>query len=99
MRLDALPQGLYCVRAHYGFMERPDVREIIARCRDLGLQVPADDTTYYLGRIRLMPTGLAPMVRWRKRLFALMARHGSSVPDFFSIPPDRGVEVGARIEF
>jgi KUP system potassium uptake protein len=99
LRLEALPQGFYRVRAHYGFMERPDVREIIARCRRLGLEVPTDDTTYYLGRMRLVPTGPAPMMRWRKRLFGLMARHASSVPDFFSIPPDRVVELGARIEF
>jgi KUP system potassium uptake protein len=39
------------------------------------------------------------MMRWRKRLFGLMARTASSVPDFFSIPPDRVVELGARIEF
>ena len=99
LRLEALPQGLYRVRARYGFMERPNVQEIIARCRRLGLEAPTDDTTYYLGRMRLMPTGPAPMMRWRKRLFALMARHASSVPDFFSIPSDRVVEVGARIEF
>ena len=52
----------------------------------------------YLGRVRLMPTGPA-MMRWRKRLFGLMARTASSVPDFFSIPSDRVVELGARIEF
>jgi membrane protein DedA with SNARE-associated domain len=33
------------------------------------------------------------------RLFGFMARRASSVPDFFSIPPDRVVELGARIEF
>jgi KUP system potassium uptake protein len=99
LRLEALPQGLYRVRAHYGFMERPNVQDIIARCHRLGLDAPPDDTTYYLGRMRLMPTGSAPMMRWRKRLFGLMARHASSVPDFFSIPPDRVVELGARIEF
>ena len=87
------------MQAHYGFMERPDVREIIARCRDVGLKVPPADTTYYLGRIRLMTTGPAPMMRWRKRLFSLMARNASSLPDFFSIPPNRVVELGARIEF
>jgi KUP system potassium uptake protein len=97
-RLEALPQGLYRVRAHYGFMERPNVQEIIARCRRLGLEAPTDDTTYYLGRMRLMPTGPAPMMRWRKRLFGFMTRHSNSVPDFFSIPPDRVVELGARIE-
>jgi KUP system potassium uptake protein len=99
LRLETLPQDLYRVRAHYGFMERPDVREIIARCRDLGLKAPTDDTAYYLGRMRLMPTGPTPMMRWRKRLFGLLARTASWVPDFFSIPPDRVVELGARIGF
>jgi KUP system potassium uptake protein len=99
LRLEPLPEGLYRVRAHYGFMERPDVQEIIARGRGLGLQAPADDTTYYLGRMRLIPTGPAPMMRWRKRLFGFMARQASSLPDFFRIPPDRVVELGARIEF
>jgi KUP system potassium uptake protein len=99
LRLEALPEGLYRVWAHYGFMERPDVREIIAMCRDQGVRADEEDTTYYLGRTRLMPTGQAPMVRWRKRLFSLMARNASSLPDFFSIPPDRIVELGVRIEF
>jgi KUP system potassium uptake protein len=49
--------------------------------------------------MRIMPTGPAPMMRWRKRLFGFMARHAGSVPDFFSIPPDRVVELGARLEF
>ncbi len=99
LTLEALPQGLYRARAHYGFMERPDVREIVALCRDQGLQAEEDDTTYYLGRVRLMPTGPTPMMRWRKRLFSLMARNAGSVPDFFRIPPDRVVELGTRIEF
>ena len=80
-------------------MERPDVRELVARCRDHGLEAPEEDTTYYLGRMRIMPTGPAPMMGWRKRLFSLMARNSSSLPDFFRIPPDRVVELGARIEF
>ncbi len=39
------------------------------------------------------------MLRWRKRLFGLMARNASSAADFFSLPPDRVVEQGARVEF
>jgi len=99
LKVEELPHGFYRVRAHYGFMERPDVREIIARCRERGLEAPPNDTTYYLGRMRLVPTGPAPMMRWRKRLFGLMARTAGSAPDFFSIPPNRVVELGARIEF
>jgi KUP system potassium uptake protein len=97
--IEALPQGFYRVRAYYGFMERSDVQEIVAICRDLGLNVEAAECTYYLGRTELLSTGPAPMMRWRKRLFSLMSRNATAATDFFNIPPNRVVELGARIEF
>ncbi len=96
---EPLPQGLYRVKAYYGFMERPDVQHIIARCRGLGMRAEPEETTYYLGRTQLLPTGPMPMMKWRKRLFAFMRQNASSATDFFRIPPNRVVELGARIEF
>ncbi len=40
-----------------------------------------------------------PMARWRKRLFILMTRNAQSATAFFSIPPNRVVELGAQIQF
>jgi KUP system potassium uptake protein len=95
----ALGDGFWRVRAHYGFMERPDVQRVVAVCCERGMTALPEDTTYYLGRASLLPVGPAPMVRWRKRLFAFMAWNASSATDFFGIPTDRVVELGARIEF
>ena len=72
---------------------------ILIPCRAAGVRALDDETTYYLGRIRLLPTGPAPMMRWRKRLFGFMARNASSAADFFRIPPDCVVELGSRVEF
>ena len=96
---EPLGAGFWRVRAHYGFMERPDVRWVVARCCERGMTAPPEDTTYYLGRARWLPVGPAPMARWRKRLFAFMAWNASSATDFFGIPPERVLELGARIEF
>ncbi len=94
---EALPEGFYRVRARYGFMERASVPAIVRRCcRDLGLA--PGEVTYYVGRSRIVPEGRAPMARWRKRLFAFLARNSASATDYFNIPPDRVVEVGARIQ-
>jgi KUP system potassium uptake protein len=95
---ESLPQGFHRVRAYYGFMERPDVQEILAMCRRLGLKAEAAETIYYLGRAEILSTGPAPMMRWRKRLFSFMTRNAGAATDFFNIPPDRVVELGARIE-
>ena len=97
--IEALSQGFHRARAYYGFMERSDVQEILAICRDLGIKAEPEETTYYLGSAQLLSTGPAPMMRWRKRLFSFMARNASAATDFFNIPPNRVVELGARIEF
>jgi KUP system potassium uptake protein len=94
---ERLREGFSRVQAHYGFMEWPDVQHVVAKCGEDGIN--PDETTYYLGRANLLPIGSAPMVRWRKRLFALLSRNASSATDFFGIPPDRVVELGARIRF
>jgi KUP system potassium uptake protein len=39
------------------------------------------------------------MPRWRKKLFALMARNAQSATAFFQLPPNRVVELGAQIQF
>jgi KUP system potassium uptake protein len=56
------------------------------------------ETSYYLGRERLIPTGTAPMARWRKRLFILMSRNARSAAEYFGLPSNRVVEMGAQIE-
>ena len=90
--------GFFQVTATYGFMERPDIERVVRECCHHGMRARPDDTTYYLGRPQLLPTGRAPMMRWRKRLFAFMRRNASSVTDFFGLPPHRIIEIGARIE-
>ena len=95
----ALPGGFHQVRASYGFMETPDIQEVVQICCELGLAAAEDETSYYLGRARLLPTGPSRMARWRKRLFAIMAHNASSATDFYGLPPQRVVELGARLEF
>ena len=92
-------EGFFRARAAYGFMETPDVPEVIRRCRGLGLRADPEDTTYYLGRARILSVGRAPMQHWRKLLFGFMVRNARAATEYFRIPPDRVVELGARIEF
>ena len=97
--VETLQHGFYRVRAEYGFMEKPDVREILARCNQLGLRTRPNETSYFLGRERLIPTGASKMMRWRKSIFIFMSRNARSATEFFNIPPNRVVELGTQIEF
>jgi KUP system potassium uptake protein len=94
-----LREGFWRVQASYGFMQRPDVQRVVAICCEHGMRAEPSQTSYVLGRARLLPTGPAPMMRWRKRVFAFMAWNASSATDFFGLPHDRVIELGARLEF
>jgi KUP system potassium uptake protein len=94
-----LREGFWRVQASYGFMQRPDVPRVVATCCEHGMSAEPGQTSYVLGRARLFPTGPAPMMRWRKRVFAFMAWNASSATDLFGLPPDRVIELGARLEF
>jgi KUP system potassium uptake protein len=38
------------------------------------------------------------MARWRERLYSGLARIATRSTDFFRIPPDRVIELGAEVE-
>jgi KUP system potassium uptake protein len=97
--LQRFEHGFWRVMADYGFMQSPDVKEILARCVEQGVQLRPQDTSFYLGREMLIPTGAARMARWRKKLFIVMSRNARNATQFFGIPPNRVVELGAQIEF
>ena len=94
-----LRAGFWRVQASYGFMQRPDVPRVVATCCEHGMTAEPSRTSYVLGRARLLPTGPGRMMRWRKRVFAFMAWNASSATDFFGLPHDRVIELGARLEF
>ena len=102
-RILAVPlrEGFWRVKARYGFMETPNVPDILFRCRDAGIRSEKLQTTYYLGRERLIPNphSKARLASWRKQLFIFMSRNSRTATEFFGIPSNRVVELGAQLEF
>jgi KUP system potassium uptake protein len=99
LAIERLGHGFVRVVATFGFMQSPNIPELLTRAAAQGVPFPPMDTSYYLGRERLVLTGHAKMSRWRKKLFALMSRNARSATEFFQIPPNRVIELGAQIEF
>lgn len=103
--MDRLEHGFVRATAVYGFMESPDITEVLGLLRQHGLKAKPMETSYYLGREQLIPRSKAwkeggmTMSVWRKKLFAFMARNALSAAAFFQLPPNRVVELGTQIEF
>jgi KUP system potassium uptake protein len=99
VRVESLGQGFWRVAATFGFMETPNVPAVLERARAFGIRAAPGETSYVLGRERLLPHGTSPMARWRKKLFVVMSQNARSATEFFGLPPNRVVELGAQIEF
>jgi KUP system potassium uptake protein len=98
IRFKRFGQGFWGVTAHYGFMETPNVPHVLRRCAAAGLRIDESETSYFLGRETLLPTRSRNLAFWRKRIFRLLSRNSRAATDFFSIPPNRVVEIGTQVE-
>lgn len=93
-----LGKGFSSVVARYGFMEDPDITDILDACRLKGLDIRIEAATFFLGRETLIATDRPGMALWRERLFAFMSRNALRATSFFRIPPNQVFEVGAQVE-
>lgn len=93
-----LENGFYRVILHYGFMENPHVPRDLVRARRYGLELNLRQVSYFLGRERLLASAEPGMAIWREKLFATMSRNAVNATDFYRLPPDRVVELGAQVE-
>ena len=91
--------GIFYVVVRVGYMERPDVPAAL-RLVDPALAggpVDVDHATYFLSDVSLRPGPDPTMAPWRKRLFITISRMTSDA-EYFGLPMDRTVIIGARIE-
>ena len=88
------------VTAHYGFMEAPDVAEILAGCRTkIPPEIDLDDADYFFARPRIVPAPPGPRTfpKWRRWLLTSMMRNANPLTDSLGIPPDRIIEFGVAL--
>jgi KUP system potassium uptake protein len=93
-----LGSGCCQVTARYGFMQSPNVPAVLQRLRLAGQPIGAGDPSFYLGHDTILTTGRSGLRTWRKQLFALLSRNANFTADYFGLPPNRVVELGAQIQ-
>jgi KUP system potassium uptake protein len=96
--IETLGQGFFRLLIRYGFMEDPDIPEALKTVQAPGLEFPAGDTTFFLGKETIFATPKPGMAVWREHLFGAMSRNARSATLFFRLPSNRVVELGTQIE-
>lgn len=98
VHIRTIRNDFYRIVARYGFMQKPDIYDILAACAAKGIQIDVADTTFYLGRETLIASPRPGMAIWREHLFSFMTRNSERATAYFNIPAEQVVEVGIQIE-
>jgi KUP system potassium uptake protein len=90
---------VYLVRSVHGFKETPDINKVLAQIEaQYQLKFDLMETSFFLARDTVVSSKFPGMALWRQRLFAWMFQNAAKPSDFFKIPANRVVELGAKIE-
>ncbi len=101
VQVETLQDGFYRILVRHGFADDVNIPRALDRIDEPGLKLKLQETTFFLGRERILATKDREedgMALWRDRLFGIMARNERRATDFFGLPPNRVVELGAQVE-
>jgi KUP system potassium uptake protein len=90
--------GFYKITAHHGFMETPKIETILALAREKGVEFKLENTSFFLGRVKLIIGDKPKMSVWRSNLFLFLSKNSMDASSFFGIPSNQVIEVGVQFE-
>lgn len=96
--VDSSVPPFWQVGVKLGFMERPDVQDIVRRAVDAGLPIDPEKCTYVMHLIEVEPSRHAPMRLQRQYLYAFMQRAAVDPSTYMHFPSDRVLGVGTQVK-
>lgn len=93
-----LGDGFFKVVARYGFLEYPNIRQVIALANHQGLHFRPEAISFFLSREKIVAGLKSKMILWRKKLFALMARNALSATAYYDLPSGQVIEIGLLVQ-
>jgi KUP system potassium uptake protein len=95
--IEQLSPDFMRVTLFFGFMESPRVPAAMALMRKCGVKFDIMTTSFFLGKRTLKTSAASGMPQWQDKLFVGLSKQATNATDFFSIPSDRVVELGAQV--
>ncbi|MEI6757717.1 MAG: potassium transporter Kup [Chlorobium sp.] len=93
-----LGDGFFKVVARYGFLEYPNITQVLALANHQGLHFRPEAISFFLSREKIVAGLKSKMILWRKKLFALMARNALSATAYYDLPSGQVIEIGVQVQ-
>ena len=98
LEIQHFDQNLHTVLIRYGFMDQPNIPRALAQCRVMQFHFNLLETSFFVGREKIISGHRTRFWRWRKGLFIFMSNEMLDATEFFRIPTNRVIELGGQIE-
>lgn len=98
IKVTDLKNNCFQIDVYYGFKNEPDIPNALELCKPFGLEFEALDTSYFISRQTIISSPGSGMASWREGLFVTMSRNARDAADYYQIPSNRVIEVGAQVE-
>jgi KUP system potassium uptake protein len=98
LEIHHLGHNFHTVRIRYGFFEEPDIPRALALCRVGGFRFNLMETSFFVGREKIVAKRGSGMSLPFKNLFMLLSKMALDATEFFRIPVNRIVELGGQVE-
>ena len=84
---------------HFGFLDDPDVPAGLRIARDHGVDIDPDTARYFVSELTLLDAGRYRGMRKPFKLLFMAMSHNAAVPaDYYRLPRERTVMIGAQLE-
>jgi len=95
--VETLMEGVALVRVTFGFMEEPDLPQVLKEVESRGVHVDRKDLTFFVSRAHLVESDTSGIWDWVRGLFIFLYRNQADPAEYYRIPPGRVVDLGAQI--
>lgn len=81
----------------YGFMERPNMPDLMRQLAARGCGVVPERLTYFVGSERIVAREEGGLPRWMEAIFSFLLRNATHMPDYLNVPREQLIDLGRQI--
>ncbi len=98
LQLREVGEGVWRATGHYGYMESPDVSDLIDHVKNAGLKINPQSATCFFSREMVMTGGNTGMWEWEKSFYSFLIRNARPAKDYYNITPSQIIEIGLPVQ-
>ncbi len=99
LAMDEVAPRILRVRASYGFMQSPNIKDILGHLKRERPEIDVAKVTYYLASPKIGDAeGPHALPGWQRGLFRTMSRNARPLTDSLGLPPNNIVEFGVEVK-